>query len=433
LIVFEMEYHAMSYSLGRQSVDVFAWVLFAGDTQLLGSRPIQKFVSFTRRRQFNDPYQIIAMPGAAEASERPSKRQKVDELLTPVREGDAVTPFTFLSDSVRRVLNYAGGNAITLAPAPATPDAVGRAVLTGATGCDVALRADGHGVAMLLSPVRFGATTPVARQERQRYCCPFIVPPYWLEHEVADARGVRRPPTRVVFPQTACPYTGIPRDQLIEYAYTCFMEFMNIRYSEKITSANRSVLSYDHHNYTTSCLTSIAVLLVHGVANGFESTPERPGNALVTYKELFPDRTEHYQVMMYDVLVYLFKYGVPEYLWSTLWRDAESKTVVTARQTFLGHRTRHKLWSSEYADTVLQALGTTNKYLCKGHNYQIALIFDRIIPRKTESAIVKHRADGHHYLTAEQLSIWFDSNQGCCFWDNSSSTQVTRYLPNSEV
>jgi hypothetical protein len=447
LVVLKMESTDMICSFGSQSVEACAWVYFAGDTQISGVRAIHNFALCARYRRFGYLYQGADMPPETQGR---TKRQKTHHGSTPTAAA-AITPGTGRSWSIFSPLGAVStarraifgdttnpnpsedSTAVAPAPAPvADVAAPASAPVADATAGD---RGDiVHGHAKLKSPVKFGASVPISRQPKMQFICPFVVPPGWDDVATADNRGVRRPRIDLVFPHTLCPYTNRPFYELVDYGYHTFIEFMNIKFSRKITDASKDSLSYDHTNYTQSCLTSIAVLLVHGIANGFSSTAGRPGNSLATFKELFPDREDHYRDCMYNVMVYLFKYGVPAHLWSTLWSEAEGKSVVTAKQTFLGHRCKFKLWSSQYADqVVVGALGQTDKNFCKGHNYQIALIFDRLVPRRSECSIAKNRPDGHHYLTAKQLKKWFSVNKNKCFWDNSSHTQPTRLAPGIEM
>ena len=208
----------------------------------------------------------------------------------------------------------------------------------------------------------------------------YIVPQEFRLFEVQNADGtVRRPATDKVFPTSKCDYTGLRKCDVVELAYRNLECFYRIQWSNKAKYSGRT-LSFDFLHYTRGAISSLLVLSIHGVANGFTSCKSRPGNSMSLFRGVFrtdKEQMEHYDAMMMNVMIYFFEYLVPREDHSYLFQDVMNKTVTTMIQTCKGrHRIKHRLWSNRYIYDHVYQIGSGDFNLCKGHNYKVALIMD---------------------------------------------------------
>ena len=216
---------------------------------------------------------------------------------------------------------------------------------------------------------------------------------------------------------------------MVELGFRCLEDFFGIYWSRKVTNASRKVLSYDHKHYHRSHLESILVLLVNGVANGFTSTASRSDNSLLSFKDEHqhdPIMMKHYKEMMENVVIYYFAYGVPKATWSYHYKSVEKKTVETAISNFR-YRASARLWSCEAIDG-LEQLGSLDVNTCKGHNYYVAVIYDRLINEGAAKIINEKYREGRHVLTAEESRNMFEVNKDRCFWDRRSVAELSALL-----
>ena len=294
-----------------------------------------------------------------------------------------------------------------------------------------ALRQYGH-QRVITSP-SFGHKKSPALRPRTSHVTLYSVPETFRGFEsVCSVTGKRkRPPTDKVFPRSICPYSGQRKCDLVELAFRTLEELYSIKFCKKVKKAGKT-LSFNFKNYILSNASSIIVLLIHGVANGFTSSRSRRGNSMTEFKDYFSDDAElmeHYEKMMWNVLVYFFEYCVPRKDHGYLLTDVLKKTVPAAIQTCKQQRLKHRLWSCEYIEGEMFALGQQNSNLCKGHNYHVALIYDRIIDGGITKDISFVHEDGRHHLTDLQLQQWFESNESSSFWDRSGIATPTDLHP----
>ena len=294
-----------------------------------------------------------------------------------------------------------------------------------------ALRQYGH-QRDITSP-SFGHKKSPTLRPRTSHLTLYNVPETFRQFEsVCSVTGkLKRPPTDKVFPRTICPYSGERKCDLVELAFRNLEELYAIKFCKKVKKAGKT-LSFNFKNYILSNASSIIVLLVHGVANGFTSNKSRRGNSMTEFRDYFSDDAElmkHYKTMMWNVLVYFFEYCVPRKDHGYLLTDVLKKTVTAAIQTCKQQRIKHRLWSCEYIEEGMFAIGQQNSNLCKGHNYHVALIYDRIIDGGITKDISFVHEDGRHHLTDLQLEQWFESNDCKSFWDRSGIATPTDLHP----
>ena len=87
-----------------------------------------------------------------------------------------------------------------------------------------------------------------------------------------------------------------------------------------------------------------------------------------------------------------------------------------------------RLWSCEKIDEMDQ-LGRLDFNICKGHNYYVAVINDRLVNEGAGKIVNKSIPDGVHHITEEQSGVMFEVNKDRCFWDRSSVAELTKMLP----
>ena len=121
-------------------------------------------------------------------------------------------------------------------------------------------------------------------------------------------------------------------------------------------------------------------------------------------------------------MVYFFHYVVPQRDHALLLNTVMTRDLPTAMQTCKNARLKSPLWSSDFVENGMFQLRQDDANICKGHNYQVALIWDRILDGGISKIIANH--DLTHYLTDSELSDFFTSNQYKCFWDTSGVTVV---------
>lgn len=232
----------------------------------------------------------------------------------------------------------------------------------------------------------------------------------FMQNERVVEGQLWRPPVESVFPVDIC-HAGWRKCDMVEIAFVCLQDAVNAVYSRVDSS---SPMAFDRVQYRRASFESILCLLINGVANGFGNTVSRLDNSMTLYREEHKKNEAgmaHYETMMHNVLVYFFHYGIPRAEWVYYLESVQRKTVETAVHS-CKPRLKHKLWSYDF-------VGVTDSYdsnLGKGHNYHIALLYDRLVPGGIGGYLHKYNPEGGHFLTSDEASTLLSINDGKRLW-----------------
>jgi hypothetical protein len=268
----------------------------------------------------------------------------------------------------------------------------------------------------------------------------YLVPEHFRQFEIRDADGRYRvrPPTVHCFPRDRCVFSGLRKCDMVELGFQVIVDLFSIRFSDKIKTG---LVSFEWKKYYRSSVENIIALVVNGVANGFGSIISRPDNSLLKFRDMYERdqaKMAHYETMMLNTLIYYFEYAVPRSMHGQFFNAVIAKTVQCARSSALGVRTHDKLWSSEYIENQVSRPDDLDPGICKGHNYQIALLYDRLLPpnKKYTNCMVgiihDRHPNGGHFLTELQACQMFSINEGRRFWnENRWRAHCTSTVSNS--
>ena len=257
-----------------------------------------------------------------------------------------------------------------------------------------------------------------------------VVPRCFLEHERIEDGRLIRPETEKVFPKRPDVKNLGRLCDTAELVFQCLMEVVSVELCGRAKMSVGNGLSLNWLQYRRANLESIICLLINGAGGGFTNKKSRLDNSMDGYRKVHAENLmamEHYQVMMHNLMVYMFRYGIDQSDHGYFLSELPSKTVETAANTCF-RRLKFPLWSSEYIDEDTGVLSVEDKMMCKGHNYHYALVYDRILFRGIEKEIQKRHTSPSPYLTTKQQNCMFDENKNRRFWLRDDLTVMINKL-----
>ena len=248
----------------------------------------------------------------------------------------------------------------------------------------------------------------------------FVVPDAFVQCETIVDGQLMRPPTELVFSQEHHPTCGIPIRQcdMVELAFKCLEEAVGLDICEEIKFASGNVISFNHIQYCRANLSGIMSILINGIGSGFHGKISRSDNSMALYwKEhhLNPIKAKVYKDLMYNSMVYFFRYLIPREEHGFYLTGLQEKTLETAVHTCY-RRLGSPLWSCQYVKDQTSGVSSSWKNLCKGHHYIYAVIYDRIVPKGIAGDVERKHSVGSHFLDDEQRRVMFECNQGKRLW-----------------
>ena len=256
------------------------------------------------------------------------------------------------------------------------------------------------------------------------------VPRCFLEHERWAGKEIIRPPVDKVFPTTT-DINNIGRlCDTAELTFRCFFEISKVDLCERARKACGTTLSFNWSQYRRANLESILCLLINGAGCGFATKKSRLDNSMEGYRRTHArdsSKMQHYQCMMQNLLVYMFRYGLDPSEHGYFLSQLPSKTVETAANTCY-RRLNFELWSCEYVDQGTGPMLPGELMMCKGHNYYYGLVYDRILFKGIEKEVKKRHRRPSRFLTVLQKEVMFGPNDGQRFWMREDLEEMVRRL-----